>query len=218
MNREWSELNKKMQIQLKKKETFHMGIASLLLLRSQLMQVLYAMRNDLSRDDFNAMPYPNADGCHGTTAAWSLWHIFRIEDIVAHTLIRGDRQVFFAGNYRERICAPVITTGNELSGTEITGFSEALELDALYDYISAVKCSTDQLLQELSFEMLKQRIPEPRRAELLSLHVVSDDARAAWLTDYWCGKDLRGLIQMPFSRHWIMHTEAALRIRKKIHP
>ena len=46
---------------------------------------------------------------------------------------------------------------------------------------------------------------------------VSEEAQAAWLTDYWCGKNIRGLIQMPFSRHWIMHTEAALRIQKKLH-
>ncbi|MDO4831730.1 MAG: phage head-tail adapter protein, partial [Clostridia bacterium] len=26
----------------------------------------------------------------------------------------------------------------------------------------------------------------------------------------------KGLIQMPFSRHWIMHTEAALRIADKL--
>ncbi|HCD4412319.1 TPA: phage head-tail adapter protein, partial [Enterococcus faecium] len=35
--------------------------------------------------------------------------------------------------------------------------------------------------------------------------------------DYWCNKDICGLIQMPFSRHWIMHTEACLRIKNKIH-
>lgn len=39
---------------------------------------------------------------------------------------------------------------------------------------------------------------------------------AGWLIDYWCGKDFRGLVQMPFSRHWIMHIEAALRIVEKL--
>ena len=55
-----------------------------------------------------------------------------------------------------------------------------------------------------------------RREQLLSLNVVSSDENAAWLIDYWCGKDVRGLIQMPFSRHWIMHVEACLRIREKL--
>ena len=32
------------------------------------------------------------------------------------------------------------------------------------------------------------------------------------------GKDVKGLIQMPFSRHWIMHIEACLRIKDKLLP
>ena len=218
MNREWSALHKTMQQQLKKKETFAEGIASLFSLREQLMQVMCACRETLSTEEFYAMPYPNADGCHGTTAAWSLWHVFRIEDIVSHTLIRGDQQVFFAEGFQARIHASIITTGNELAGAEITEFSKALDSDALYAYMAAVRRSTEQLLSEITFDMLKQRIPEAHKAALLSLQVVSTDERAAWLTDYWCGKDIRGLIQMPFSRHWIMHTEAILRIQKKLHP
>lgn len=49
------------------------------------------------------------------------------------------------------------------------------------------------------------------------MNVVNDNEKAIWLIDYWCNKDIRGLIQMPFSRHWIMHTEACLRIKNKIH-
>lgn len=218
MNKEWSELNKTMQMQLKKAETFHLGIASLCMLRDRLMQVLYAFKDDLSREDFNAMPYMNADGCHSTTIAWSLWHIFRIEDIVAHTLILGDQQVYFAENYQKWIHAPITTTGNELVKSDIAVFSKALDIDALYAYISDVRHSTEQLLNDLTFDMLKHNISAAHKAELLSLHVVSDDASAVWLTDYWCGKNIRGLIQMPFSRHWIMHTEAALRIQKKLYP
>lgn len=39
---------------------------------------------------------------------------------------------------------------------------------------------------------------------------------AVWLIDYWCSKDISGLIKMPLSRHWIMHIEAANRIKEKI--
>jgi hypothetical protein len=72
-------------------------------------------------------------------------------------------------------------------------------------------------LRELPYEMLKQKVPAERREILQSMNVVSSDENAVWLIDYWCGKDIRGLIQMPFSRHWIMHIEASLRIRNKIH-
>ena len=65
--------------------------------------------------------------------------------------------------------------------------------------------------------MLKMGVSEEKRARLESLNVVSEDENAVWLIDYWCGKDIRGLIQMPFSRHWIMHTEASLRIISGLH-
>ena len=63
---------------------------------------------------------------------------------------------------------------------------------------------------------LKRKMNDADKERLKSLHVVSTDERAYWLIDYWCGKDVKGLIQMPFSRHWIMHIEASLRIKRKI--
>lgn len=218
MNREWSELNKKMQIQLKRAETFLDGKKTLFELRWQLMEELYRLKDELNREEFNAIPFINADGYHSKTIAYSIWHIFRIEDIVAHTLIQDDKQVFFSGDYQERICAPIITTGNELVKQEIAEFSKLLDLDELYSYAFAVKESSEEIMKALSYADIKMKIPEARRNALECLHVVSSDQDAIWLIDYWCGKDVRGLLQMPFSRHWIMHIEACLRIKNKIHP
>ena len=215
MNKEWSELNKTMQAQLKKKDTFDEGIATLFELRKNLWNTISSYKKELKREDFDSIPYINADGYHSKTIAYSLWHIFRIEDIVAHTLIKGDEQVFFAKGYQEKIGSPIITTGNELVKKEIADFSSKLDLDELYSYISDVKKSTEKILKSLSFEDTKKKISDDRRKELESLGVVSEDESAIWLIDYWCKKDVRGLIQMPFSRHWIMHIEACERIKAK---
>ena len=216
MNKEWSELNKTMQAQIKKKDTFEAGKGTLFDLRNRLMQTMVSLRDELSREDFDAIPFINADGFHSKTIAYSIWHIFRIEDIVAHTIICEDEQVFFTGNYKKRINSPIITTGNELIKTEISDFSKQLNLDELYSYISEVKESTEKIIEGLTFEDLKRKIPTERKEYLNSLNVVSTDEEASWLIDYWCNKDIRGLVQMPFSRHWIMHAEACLRIRKKL--
>ena len=218
MNKAWSEQNHLMQTQLKKRESFPDGIRTLLALRQELMQVLLSFREHLTDTEFTVNPFVSAGGTHSATAAYSIWHIFRIEDIVVHTLICGDEQVFFSGDYKARMHAPIITTGNELSKMQMTEFSAELNLDALYQYIGEVKESTEDMLKNLSYDMLKQKIPAARREQLLALRVVSDDESAAWLTDYWCGKNILGLIQMPLSRHWIMHIEACLRIVKKLHP
>ena len=90
MNKEWSELNKTMQAQLKKRDTFDEGIATLLELRKQLWNTILSYKKELSREDFDSIPFINADGYHSKTIAYSLWHVFRIEDICAHTLIKGD--------------------------------------------------------------------------------------------------------------------------------
>ena len=216
MNKEWSELNKKMQIQLKKETTFADGIATLFELRNELMQVADGFFRDLSREEFCAIPFLNAEGYHSKTVAYSLWHIFRIEDIVANTLIAGGEQIFFRSNYKERTKSPIITTGNELVKQQIADFSRQLNLAELQNYIHEVRTETEKILSALSYSDLKKKVSAERRNELESLNVVSTDENAIWLIDYWCCKDFRGLIQMPFSRHWIMHIEAALRIAGKV--
>lgn len=216
MNAEWSDLNKKMQLQIKKKDTFYEGIDTLLELRKELMKQIIGFKELLSREDFNAMPFVNAKGYHNKTIAYSLYHIFRIEDIVCNSLIKKREQIFFKDNYFERMKSPIITTGNELVKQEISIFSSKLNLDELYKYIRDVDVLTTQLLKELVYEDLKIKMTEQDKERLKSLNVVYNDDSAVWLIDYWCDKNIKGLIQMPFSRHWIMHIEAGLRIKDGI--
>ncbi len=216
MNKEWSEANKSMQDLIKKRETFSDGISALFQLRDELMQVMLSFRDELSREDFNSMPFINAKGYHSKSIAYSLWHIFRIEDIVAHTLINNDEQVLFASGYADSINSTILTTGNELTSRQIDSFSRQLDISMLYAYIAEVKSSTETLLSGLSFDMLKNKVSPEQKRRLRELNVVSSDENAVWLIDYWCSKDVAGLIRMPFSRHWIMHIEACLRIANKL--
>ena len=175
MNKVWSELNKTMQGQIKKKDTYKAGIITLFDLRNQLMETLVSFREELSRKDFDAIPFITADGYHSKTIAYSIWHIFRIEDIVAHTLISENEQVFFSGNYQERINSPIITTGNELVKEQIADFSKRLNLEELYSYIYDVKDSTEKIINSLSYDELKKKISEERKEQLKLLNVVSND-------------------------------------------
>lgn len=216
MNKDWADLNKRMQEQLRKEQTFKDGIETLLALRGKMMEELLRMKRELSREDFSRMPFPNANGYHSKTIAYSIWHIFRIEDIVAHSLIQGNEEIFSIAEYQKRINSPIITTGNELQGQQIVDFSKNIDINQLYQYIEQVQESTDTLLKSFTFRDMKRKFGEEDKNRLYSLQVVSSDEQANWLIDYWCGKDIRGLIQMPFSRHWIMHVEASLRIESKL--
>ena len=158
MNREWTEQNKLMQLQLKKKDTFPEGIHILIQLRKDLMTQILRLKEELSQEDFSAMPFKNAKGYHNKTIAYSLWHIFRIEDIVAHSLIADDEQIFFLGDYQKRMNAPIITTGNELVKEEIYEFSKQLQIDELYQYMIDVDKSTTKILKVLTCQESKEGI------------------------------------------------------------
>ena len=86
----------------------------------------------------------------------------------------------------------------------------------MFEYCKAVMDSTNELLLSLSYKDLKRRFSEIDKNRVWDSKCVSADENAAWLVDYWCEKDLCGLIKMPFSRHWIMHIEAMCRIKNKL--
>lgn len=77
MNKEWSELNCKMQFDLKKRETFSEGIETLLRLRKELFDEILRLENELSSDEMCAAPFLGAKGYHSKTVAYSLWHILQ---------------------------------------------------------------------------------------------------------------------------------------------
>ncbi len=71
-------------------------------------------------------------------------------------------------------------------------------------------------MEGLEYSDLKQKMTKDDKVLIQNLQVVSKDESAIWLIDYWCEKDVKGLIKMPFSRHWIMHVEACLRIKSRL--
>lgn len=124
MNKEWSDLNKSFQVQIRKASTFPDGIKTLMTLRQILMDELFHMKQELRREDFNAMPFPNANGYHSKTIAYSIWHIFRIEDIVAHSLIQNDDEIF--KTYQDKIAHPLSPQGTSWQGDKLRSFPEKL--------------------------------------------------------------------------------------------
>lgn len=157
MNKAWSEENKAIQALLKKEATFSQGVARLLALRESLFAEILRMERELPREAFWQMPFAGAAGYHSKTLAYSIWHIFRIEDIVTHELITAAPQVLFAGDYLARIGADRPTTGNELAGEAIRDFSRQLDTKALLAYAGAVSNETAGILRALTFRESKRK-------------------------------------------------------------
>lgn len=216
MNKDWSEKNKQMQTLLNREATFREGIRVLLELRADVFGQITRIVNEYPEEAFCRMPFAGADGYHSKTLSYSIWHIFRIEDIVAHEMIAEDEQILFRNGFMEKTGSPIITTGNELSGNEIADFSKQLDRRQLYAYAKDVLKSTDCLLSRLEYRDLKRTFDDGMKEKLKASKCISEDENAVWLIDYWCGKDVKGLIKMPFSRHHIMHVEAMRRIAEKL--
>ncbi len=216
MNKDWSEKNKKIQALISKETTFDEGIKLLIELRSELFEQISFIVKTFPPVAFYQLPFGDGEGNHCTTLAWSLWHTFRIEDIVSHELILKNKQILFDGEWLERTGSVIITTGNELAGDTLIEFSKKLNIKETYDYCKTVMDSTNEMLEHLKFEDLKKTFTGEDRERLVESKCVSSDERASWLIDYWCSKNIKGLIQMPFSRHWIMHVEAMQRIKNKL--
>lgn len=214
MNKEWSDLNKLFQTQIKKEFTFYDGIKTLLKLRNSLFDELIKLKGELTIEEFSSMPFSNVNSYHSKTIAYSIWHIFRIEDIVSNSLINNANEII--STYKAKISSPIITTGNELDKDQIVDFSNQLNIGELYKYAKEVKTNTDKMLRNLSFIDLKQSFNNNDKVRIKKLNVVSADEKAAWLIDYWCNKNVAELLKMPFSRHWIMHIEACERIKNKL--
>ena len=216
MDKDWSEKNKEIKKLLSKEVTFGEAIDKLIEFRGELFQQITWIVEGYPEEAFYQLPFPGANGYHSKTLVYSIWHIFRIEDIVAHEMIAEDEQILFRDDRLSKISSPIITTGNELEGEEIAEFSKKLNVQELYLYAKAVKESSDKILLQLQYKDLKRKFGEDTRQKLIESKCVSADENAFWLIDYWCGKDVKGLIQMPFSRHWIMHIEAMLRIKNRL--
>lgn len=216
MDKDWSEKNKKMQALIAKEATFTEGIKVLLELRDELFEQITSIVKTFPPEAFYQMPFGTGDGSHHTTFAWSFWHTFRIEDIVAHTLILKDSQILFVDDWQKKTNSPIITTGNELDGEAMIDFSKKLDIKAVYEYCKIVMESTNKMLGRLQFSDLKKTFSPADKERIITSKCVSPDESSVWLIDFWCGKNIRGLIQMPFSRHWIMHVEAMKRIQNKL--
>ena len=217
MDKNYSERHKVILSQLKKEISFEGGIKNLIDLREDLfLNHVEKYFSRLSKDDFCKIPFAGSIGNKDATISWSIYHVFRIEDIICHNFISNDEQIFFAQDYQKKMNCSVITTANEMNDEQMIEFSKDLNPDELFSYAKEVKNVSQKVLSNLTFKQAKEKVSEQQKQKLLIQNVVSTNPEAFWLVDYWCKKNIRELLQMPFSRHWIMHIEACEAICKKL--
>ena len=181
MDKNWSGMNKEIQVLLSKEVTLSQAVEKLIAFRADMFEQIRQIVMSYPAEAFWQMPFAGADGYHSKTLGYSIWHIFRIEDIVAHEMIAEDFQVLFAQGFDKSVSSPIITTGNELAGEAIVAFSKELDIRELYRYALEVMESTNHVLKHLTWADMKRKFGEDMIAKLQATHCVSEDEEAAWL-------------------------------------
>jgi len=93
MDKNWSEMNKEIQALLSKEATLSQAIEKLISFRADMFEQIRQIVMSYPEEAFWQMPFAGSDGYHSKTLGYSIWHIFRIEDIVTHEMIADDPQV-----------------------------------------------------------------------------------------------------------------------------
>lgn len=194
-----------------KKATFDWALDSYFMFRNYIWKLFSDIVYKAKAEDWSANPIKDLK-----TLAYYVYHTARIEDIVCNTLICGTGQIMFADEFDERLNSPIITTGNELDGEQIVEFSEQIDVKQLQLYYQNVFVHTNDVVAKLTFEDMREKVTDENRLELIQSKSVSSDESAFWLVDYWCGKTVAGLVEMPFTRHQMLHLYNCVTILKKL--
>jgi hypothetical protein len=164
----------------------------------------------LNEEDYTIMP-TNKD----VTIAWNIWHITRIEDLTMNLLVHESNQVL-NHNWLTKLHIEVRDTGNAMSDDEIIELSNKIDKVTLINYRNAVGKRTREILDTLTYEDLKRKVKKESLDRILLEGGVTTQDDSIWLLDFWGNKTVAGIIQMPITRHQIVHLNDCMKLKKKI--
>lgn len=148
------------------------------------------------------------------TIAWNLWHITRIEDAIINIILADGKQVLTAA-MQKMIGSPVRDTGNAMSAAEVDAFSAQVRPAALLDYRRAVGLRTREILGRLTAEDLGRKAGGAQLRRMTDEGVILNAPDSIWLIDFWANKTVAGLLQMPITRHQIVHLNDCFKIKAR---
>ena len=166
--------------------------------------------DNLTDEQFRYIP-PKRD----VSIAWDIWHITRIEDLVANILITSSTQVFNEGQWMKKMGIKVTDTGNAMNRKEIEDFTRRINMKALYNYRMETGKKTQKVISRLKPVDMKMKMEPVRIKRILDEGGVLTAENSQWLLDFWSRKTIAGLLLMPITRHQIVHMNDALKLKGK---
>jgi hypothetical protein len=202
----WNEKQKKLKALLPVEKTFNDGKKLLLEMHSLLHdKKVYKTKVETFYD--NLWKNLNEETCKiisnkETSILWNIWHITRIEDLIANIVIENKEEIFNADIQKE-LNIKIKDTGNAMTYAEIELLNENINIKALREYRNKVGKSTQKIINELEYSDMKIMVKKEQLDKIYKNGGVLDSTK--WLLDFWGRKNIFGLIMMLITRHQIVH-------------
>jgi hypothetical protein len=214
----WNEKQKKLNVLLPNQKTFADGISLLLEMHSLLHdKKVYKITSETFYDDLwenmKEETYRIISNKE-TSVLWNIWHITRIEDIVSNILI-GKKETIFNKEIQVKLNIEIKDSGNAMTYSEIESFNKNMNIKELKEYRVKVGKSTQKLIKALECSDVKRKVEKEQLEKIKQNEGVTDNPKSIWLLDFWGKKNMLGLINMPVTRHQIVHLNDCFRIKQR---
>jgi len=214
----WNEKQKNLNALLPNQSTFAKGINLLLEMHSLLHdKKVYKITTETFYDDlWENMKDETCRIISGkeTSILWNIWHISRIEDIISNILI-GKKETVFNEEIQAKLNIKIKDTGNAMTYSEIESFNKDINIRELKAYRLKVGKSTQKIIKAIEFSDIKRKVEKEQLEIIKQNGGVIDNPKSIWLLDFWGRKNLLGLINMPITRHQIVHLNDCFKIKQK---
>jgi hypothetical protein len=157
---------------------------------------------------------PASKSARSRTIAWNVWHMTRIEDITANILIANATQIL-TNDWLRKVNTTIQDTGNAMTRDEIADFSQRLAMKELRNYRIAVGRKTQETIGQLDIDDLKRKMRPDQLTRIIDEGGVLKVEGSRWLINFWSKKTVAGILQMPITRHQIVHLNAAFKIKER---
>ncbi len=98
-----------------------------------------------------------APGAESNSIAFILWHVSRVEDMWVNRVIRGEKEVYGAGGWQERLGTPPKESGYSYTREQLQAWPVPT-LELLRGYADAVREQTMALLESVTAEKLSEEV------------------------------------------------------------
>lgn len=152
-------------------------------------------------------------GGAGNSIGWVMWHLARVEDVVIHVVVRGQRPVLATGDWGRRMGVSDERVGTGFTEAEVETFSRAADPEQVDAYWQAVRAATAAWFAEVPLEAL-DAVPD-LDARLATVPPIVP-AEAEWLLKFWRGRPAGWFLRFPVIDHGFLHLGQMQEIRGRL--